>query len=1718
MKKNWLAILLVLVLLVTAGALAVQADNQAPATCPHCDRAMDSITWTSWSFTADEITGGHYYLAREYYGQTGQINIQEGVDVCLDLRGKMYYVADIHPFDIYGTLTVMDSDENGQFITTGKNGYSGGFAKVKSTGTLNILGGTIRRLEKDGVLVYTGGLVYVDGGRMNVSGGALVGGVARANSSYNAQGGNIYMKGGVLTVSGGTITGGMAIGNASKTAQGGNIYAGAKDGVDAVINHTGGVISDGYSDQNGGNIYLYSADLNSGALIRGGHAVQHGGNIALMHGNTTVTLDGATVTGGVAGGKLNDAGQGTGGGGNIFGYEGVVNITDSTVDGDIRLEATMTSATLAGTVKIGLGKSNGYYLTKGVMLDVGGLKEGSEIFVCAFGTFTQAVPEADAQKIADCFKGAVRTAVSLESDFTLKATQGTTGYCPHCYDPANPQKVTWTAGLTTGSDVHCYMTQSVVGEANSTITANVVLDLNGYTLGRTNRRLMMYTANKSLTVMDSVGGGKIEGTGTHASYNTYGGLVDFVAKGTFTLYSGTLRMNPGDGTSTVPAGGVIFSRASGSKVVINGGVITGGALKAEGATGGGNIYLLSGDTLTVNAGIIRNGDAGVAKGGNIYNAGTTEIKGGFIVSGTAADGGNLYTSGRTTVSGGVVYGGTATDNAATTDTSEGRGGNFNTTAAVEFSGGMVTGGKARIGGNILVSGSLTVSGNGLLSCGVASGSGGNAYVTGTVSITGGMVTAGRATAGGNIYVYAADRTQSVSGGIITAGIASDNPDTSDEEGKGGNIYLSNGSILNVSGTAVISRGIANYGGGNVWVNGGSSSKGLLSISAGSVLGGRATGSLKDGGSVFLNGGKLNMSGGELVNGYASQRGGNIHMSNVYAEVTISGGTVTGGYAYKFGGNLNQNAGTVIISGGTVSNGSAARGGNLYLGFAATSTMIIDGDACPQIIGGKAKSEGGNIYHEDMAHQPGAEYTNSSATPWLAIGNCVIADGYAPGLGQNIFMSCNARMRVLESFKSTTSVYYFGRSFENNMLDAICDTAAGDFTGKLILENWESKPFILNNGGVLKIAEAAYVKNGTYTWFVDNAALMAGYDPDADYIKADGGDLTLQGGNYTIDLAGNGVNLLGTGTVRLIDSANDTYETYGHAALNGGVTLENTATVIGGKTYFTLRDGNTYTAHRMGMDITGVSLRPSEAGLYYTAAWQCDQLLAEKVDAFGVAVSLAGVPGNDFREEGTSLYTCLTEFSGNTTGNGVLVKEILKTLRPDKNSAYAQMPIYAVAYVTVDGQDYTGSAETHSLHSLLTLLSDEIYEYYTHAQTLQNFMDAWDDYGLTGSQWQLDYQVPEAIVQLKELYTGTTAYQGELHDHADTGGTSDGHHTLSIWLDGMKQLNMDFATIVDHKQYLHMELPEWDNKYFIGGTEMMAMPKDLSEATQTKMHYNMIFYNPMDLKAAAEEFDAIAPGGGFRHYIDAETGEWHLNNLQYFSASASGTGVAVDCRPTKEAMAQLVEIVRKHNGLFVHVHPKSSSYIKSDDPLDYWFADYTGLEVFYTIWSDRNGTSVKKNYKLWTDLLSLGKKVWATSGNDEHTLPSNKALSTIYSTQQDAKEFVEHLAVGNFTAGPVGVQMVVGDQVMGYETDFTGKQLAFRVSDFHSTVYKPSHTYEAVLIADEEVLDRWQISCEEPFYHTREADSSVGYYRVEIYDVTAGEMLALGNPIWNTAAQ
>ena len=169
-----------------------------------------------------------------------------------------------------------------------------------------------------------------------------------------------------------------------------------------------------------------------------------------------------------------------------------------------------------------------------------------------------------------------------------------------------------------------------------------------------------------------------------------------------------------------------------------------------------------------------------------------------------------------------------------------------------------------------------------------------------------------------------------------------------------------------------------------------------------------------------------------------------------------------------------------------------------------------------------------------------------------------------------------------------------------------------------------------------------------------------------------------------------------------------------------------------------------------------------------------------------------------------------------------------------------------------------------------------------------------------------------IAKLDGLYTGKMAYHGEMHDHADTGGYSDGKRKLDEWKAMMASLkDMDFAAIVDHKQVLHMTLRQWDNTLFIGGTEAGTKVAGTS-ATQDTMHYAMYF-------ADVDSFEKtlLAFPQQYR-YVPSEdySNRYYYGNFTY------------------EEMGQLVQTVLSNGGFFTHVHPMGDSYMLSENPEDY----------------------------------------------------------------------------------------------------------------------------------------------------------------------------------------
>ena len=337
--------------------------------------------------------------------------------------------------------------------------------------------------------------------------------------------------------------------------------------------------------------------------------------------------------------------------------------------------------------------------------------------------------------------------------------------------------------------------------------------------------------------------------------------------------------------------------------------------------------------------------------------------------------------------------------------------------------------------------------------------------------------------------------------------------------------------------------------------------------------------------------------------------------------------------------------------------------------------------------------------------------------------------------------------------------------------------------------------------------------------------------------------------------------------------------------------------------------------------------------------------------------------------------------------------------------------------------------------------------------------------------------------IEKLYAGRKAYQGDLHNHGATGGTSDGKCPLDRWKTDLEALDMDFVAILDHKQVRHMYLPEWDDSIFIGGTEPSTIIKEC-KATKREMHYNMIFADPKQLEKHLEDFEEYKFEGG---------AEGHFVYGAY----------------PRETFCRMIESVLGKGGFFVYPHPKQ--YVNSDDPLEYWFRDGIGIEVFY---HDMRNQWTADNYKLWCDLLALGKRVYACSGEDGHAYARDTALTTIYAEEKRSACYIEHLRVGDFVCGSVGIRMCMGETLMGGTCAFEGQKLTVAVGDFHRSVKNPDHQYRVDVLDNNGVVFSEAVKCDEISYFTVDASSGADFYRVEVFDETEGIRIAIGNPIWN----
>ena len=193
----------------------------------------------------------------------------------------------------------------------------------------------------------------------------------------------------------------------------------------------------------------------------------------------------------------------------------------------------------------------------------------------------------------------------------------------------------------------------------------------------------------------------------------------------------------------------------------------------------------------------------------------------------------------------------------------------------------------------------------------------------------------------------------------------------------------------------------------------------------------------------------------------------------------------------------------------------------------------------------------------------------------------------------------------------------------------------------------------------------------------------------------------------LDLCGHDITgaLTVDGTLTVYDSATDDYDV--SDGVYGEITGTVTGTLVAADGYVAAADG----FHKFDQYISGVSLRPGNAGIYYTATVLADEVLRNEFASQGVAVSLTDLPGADFETDADTLYA--------TGANGVLIQNILTGDAEDADRGI--MDIYAASYVKLqDGTVLTSDENiAYSLYDVLLLIKVQAPD------ALDSFLTKWN---------------------------------------------------------------------------------------------------------------------------------------------------------------------------------------------------------------------------------------------------------------------------------------------------------------------------------------------------------------------------------------------------------
>jgi len=739
---------------------------------------------------------------------------------------------------------------------------------------------------------------------------------------------------------------------------------------------------------------------------------------------------------------------------------------------------------------------------------------------------------------------------------------------------------------------------------------------------------------------------------------------------------------------------------------IRGGLATVGTFKEVGSIGG-NLYGAAGSEISIYGGRLENGTvaganvytSGFLGGGNIGSDGAVHIYGGTVKGGTVSNsftntaksanlslyGGNIAMreGGALDISGGMILDGlltgTRTNNSATCK-AYGRGGNISASyAPITITGGYIGGGTIR--------------------------------VTSAGKATGTTVPANASAFGGNVYIVYADLN--ISGGTIADGVldsAATAVSSSTSTGKakvvsnGGNLYITEGVVATITGGTIT--------GGRVQHN-------TASVATDT-----------HGGNIFVaNAGVVYMSGGKVTDGYSYYRGGNIGL-NDGSRVTLSGNAlISGGTVGTHSTNCNGENIHVTTDGSCLTVAGNAQ--VLSSGEKAGIYAITNSTVC--MTGGRVK---GGVMMAGSSSNPKASFAmyggrldRIGKNTYIAESSIQFYNGILEENPNSYLASCAC---YTEKGCSVFVIWHTGAN------DGSCPDCGYDYTAVTLQKG--AHTFVPDDGQFLchcgTATKGVAQMNGKY-YISLAAALTEATEGGKLQLLENIRETVLVPVTVTLDLNGNSIDgrvaAASGATLYVSDSQTDDYTVTDGNGYGKIRSVAGNAVPSDGYVLLTETDGISF--HKVDVGMQQVSLRPGEAGIYYTGSFRYDEAVAAQVAASGVTLSTENTDPVADGSDATSLYT--------QTQNSVLVRGILsKANTPEENRRNANTVIFARAYIRLtDGSFLYSATSATYLQRLVETIDAQAWNSLTDSQktalqqmyeTYRETVDLWNTPNLKAS--------------------------------------------------------------------------------------------------------------------------------------------------------------------------------------------------------------------------------------------------------------------------------------------------------------------------------------------------------------------------------------------------